>query len=152
MFIRGVYMKKETWNQQYYAEKNEIISNSDITEENLLTEFGEEYERTIRHRVFPRLYQHMFDAYKGGRAKHHHTAIKYMIDTSDKKQRYLLEAGIEFIRAIVMTGMDVKDYTADGKPSVPHTVDLILREGGLYITSDISITDYELDQWLEAQD
>jgi hypothetical protein len=143
-------MKKETWNKQYYAEKSEVSSNSDITDQDLRNELGDSYERTIRHRIFPRIYQHMFDAYRGGRSRHHHTAIKYIIDQSPTKQRYVLEAGIEFLRAIIMTGMDVKDYTNEGKSAVPHTVDLILREAGLYITSDIDISQYDLDKWLES--
>ena len=142
-------MKKSEWNQQYYAEPSEIASNSEITTAEMQDELGENYDREIRYRIFPRIYRYMFDAYKGGRSKHHHTAIKYMIDQSEEKQRYLLEAGIEFIRAIVYTGMDSQDYTNKGGVAVPHTVELILREAGLYITSDIDIRQHELDEWLK---
>ena len=137
-------MKFEKWSKQFYVTPADIVSNSEITQENMADELGDEFDRDLRYKITPRIYRYILQK---SRASHrqHALGIKKLIYDSKEKQRYLLEAVIEHMRGIIHYGRDMEDYDPNGKGAIHEGVETILREGGLFITGEILIPIQELE-------
>jgi hypothetical protein len=130
-------------------ETSDILSNSEIEETDLVEQFGQKYEFTVVQ-LAQRTYRAIYSAYRGTDRD-----IQYMINTGDNKealQETVLRAEIEYIRAALITGMDLSVYITQNsieertlnEVTHPRSVVEILREGGLWITGRIEYVDSEI--------
>jgi hypothetical protein len=135
-------------------ETSDILSNSEIEETDLVEQFGQKYEFTVVQ-LAQRTYRAIYSAYRGTDRDRQKKAIQYMINTGDNKealQETVLRAEIEYIRAALITGMDLSVYITQNsieerilnEVTHPRSVVEILREGGLWITGRIEYVDSEI--------
>lgn len=142
-------------NNEYIIDQNDVINNSEIEETDLVEHFGEGY-KFILAQLSQKTYRAIYSAYRGTDRIRQRKAIQYMINTGENSaelQLVVKQAIIEYVRAAIITGMDLDVYERAATPEEratnkvihPRSVIEILREGGLWIPSPINYQDYEIE-------
>jgi len=121
-------------NNEYYIEIDDVLNNSEITEEDLNDTFGEQVENWLKT-LSSRTYRVLYSAYKGWNIDQQVLELKYIINNNDDKKAIMMEAIIEYVRGAVYSGMDMNTYL--GKQGHSADVEYILRNGGLWFAGPI---------------
>lgn len=137
---------------EYVLDVNDIIQNSEIEEEDLLEVFGNQY-KFILAQAAQKTYLAMYSAYRGIHRDRQRKALQWMVINNDGNKEVMLRAQIEYVRSMLITGMDLQNYLQENsieermrnEVKHPKTVLEILRSGGLLFPSEVEYIDSELE-------
>lgn len=129
-------------NNEYYIELDDVINNSEFDETELKETYGEAIEYHLKN-ASSKVYSIIYSAYGGRDRMKQYSAMRYMINNDEEKQRGLRNAIIEYVRGAVYSGMDLKAYTSTDATHSQEVIN-ILDKYGLWIKSEIMTLDGEL--------
>jgi len=135
-------------NGEYYIELNDVINNSEFTEEDLVGILGEKIDYVLKN-MSSKVYRIMYGAYNGWEQEQQKKELQYIINNDISKQDVICDAIIEYARGAMYSGMDMQDYMPSSsieermknKAAYPPMVKDILYSGGLWIIAEIMADD-----------
>ena len=133
----------EKKNGLYVLELNDIINNSEIEETDLFDWGRENYMKHV-HVICRKVMNVLYSAYHGINPERQKVIVDYFIDNSADKQNALMFAQIEYLRAALTTGLDIKEYES-GMLEYQDSLIQELRNGGLWYASEIVYEDSDLE-------
>lgn len=131
----------ELSNNEYYVTVDDVINNSEFTEDDLQQAYGDKIEFYLKD-LSSKTYSIMYGAYRGIHRERQRAALQYIINNDESKQNAILKAIIEYIRGDISIGLSLNLYT-DGKSYSDEVVN-ILKRNGLWILATIEYYDEEI--------
>ena len=131
----------ELSNNEYYVTVDDVINNSEFTEDDLQQAYGDKIEFYLKD-LSSKTYSIMYGAYRGIHRERQRTALQYIINNDESKQNAILKAIIEYIRGDISIGLSLNLYT-DGKSYSEEVVN-ILKRNGLWIVATIEYNDEDI--------
>ena len=125
-------------NGEYYVTIDDVINNSEFTEEDLTSILGENIDKVLEN-LSARTYRVMYSAYNGWEQEQQKKELQYIINNNVSKQDTICDAIIEYIRGAVYSGLDLQVY--QGNKGYSQEVKDILYSGGLWIIAEIMADD-----------
>lgn len=130
-------------NNEYIIEIDDILNNSEIEEVDLTDVFGDNYKLNLAQ-LSQKTYRAMYSAYRGVYKEKQKKVLRYMINNSDEYKDVIMQSIIEYIRGAIISGLDLNDYVQDEIKRYPESVKEILRQGGLWVVSEITYREEDL--------
>ena len=125
-------------NGEYYIEIDDVINNSEFTEDDLVGILGENIEQVLKT-LSARTYRVMYSAYNGWEQEQQKKELQYIINNNVSKLDTMTDAIIEYIRGAMYSGLDMQVYL--GNKGYSNEVKDILYSGGLWIIAEIMADD-----------
>lgn len=124
---------------QYIINIEDVINNSEITEEDLTEVYGNHITSQLIV-ASRKVYTIMYNAYCGWEVEQQIKELHYIINNDSTKKDGIRDAIIEYVRGALISGMDLKQYESDEKYYSSGVRD-ILHQNGLWIKATIEATE-----------
>ena len=128
---------------KYIVDKDDVINNSEITEEDLAEVYGERINDNLEN-ASKKVYSIMYSAAPSFYRKRNADYIDYMIQNDTDMQQAIMDAVIEYVRGALFSGMDLRAYENDKESHSPYVID-ILKENDLWIRAQIQYEDSDIE-------
>jgi hypothetical protein len=96
-------------NNEYVIELDDILNNSEITEEDIKNTFGDNYKKELE-RMTRKIYRAIDLGYNGTDTVDHHKITRQLIINDTNRQKGFMYAVIEYIRMAIINGGDMVEY------------------------------------------
>jgi hypothetical protein len=107
-------------NNEYVIELDDILNNSEITEDEVIATFGEEYKSELA-RLSRKVYRAIDLGYKRTDIPNHHLIARQLIIKDTSRQQGFMYAVIEYVRMALINGGDMQEYET-GVYKIPDVV------------------------------
>lgn len=130
-------------NGQYTITLDELLDETEFTNEDLDELYGEQLERSLIN-ASNKVYNIMFSAAPNVYRKNNATYLNYLIQNDTDKQTAIKLAIIEYIRGALYSGMDLRAYENDKSQYSNFVID-ILKENDLWVHAKFVYTDSDIE-------
>lgn len=132
-------MRFDKKRREFYAELNDVINETSLTETDLRDKFGDDYEKVIERDISQIVNRFLRYFYTGKNQTAHQLMVLYLLLTDEDKQEGFKRAILEQVKAAYYSGMDLNQYQEEQKENIPHSVYHELVNADLYRPGEIHL-------------
>jgi len=130
-------------NNQYLLEVDDVLNNSEFTQDDLNEVFGEQLKYNLEN-ISRKTYRVMYGVYRGLYKERQKAYLDWYIQQDETRQNAMRDASIEYLRGAMYSGMDMQVYLGTTK-AYSSTVCEILNESELLVYATIQYQDEDIE-------